>query len=114
MSDLISRSALLEELNSYHYDTKNSVTRRIEHIVTAHFIELIEKRSTAFDLDKIIDELQKLKTYNLTISDQMSEIMRRAELGTYVCLEDVIKLIKRHIYDTEEHSKTDFIAVKGE
>ena len=61
MSDLISRSALLEELNSYHYDTVNSVTRRIEHIVNAHFIELIEKRPTAFDLDKVIEELEREK-----------------------------------------------------
>lgn len=61
MNDLISRSALLEELNNYHYDTVNSVTRRVEHIVNAHFIELIEKRPVAFDVDKVMKELEKEK-----------------------------------------------------
>lgn len=60
MSDLISRSALLEELNNYHYDTVNAQTRRIEHIVNSHFTELIEKQPTAFDLGKVIAELEKM------------------------------------------------------
>ena len=99
MSDLISRSALLEKINSYTYDTVSPEKRRMEHIVRAHFTELIEKQSAAFDLEKVIVELQELKTYKLDLADAMSELINGEKIGTYVCLEDVIELIKRHISD---------------
>lgn len=36
----------------------------------------------------------------------MNEIMKREKLGNYVCLENVIELIKRHISDRTEQFKT--------
>ena len=52
---------------------------------------------TAFDVDKVIGKLNELKTYKLNMADAMSELMKRDKLGTYVCLEDVIEVIKESI-----------------
>lgn len=49
---------------------------------------------TAYDAGKVVEHLKELKTYKLNMADAMSEIMRRGELGTYVCLEDVLEIIK--------------------
>lgn len=91
--DLISRKALIEEINRYYY-TVNPEIRRVEHIAKAHICELIDKQPTAYDVDKVIEHLKELKTYKLNLADAMLEIMRRGELGNYVCLEDVIKIVK--------------------
>ena len=79
MSDLISRNALLEELNNYHYDTVNAQTRRIEHIVNAHFIEIIEKRPAAFDVEKVIAELEQERD---KCYEQMKKIEEKGENET--------------------------------
>ena len=71
MSNLISRSELLEELNNYHYDTVNTEKRRMEHIVKANFTELIEKQPTAFDLDKVIAELEEMIDQNVDFETGM-------------------------------------------
>lgn len=102
MSDLISRSELLkrftfnsERKRIHEYDVDNfPVTVPISTIKS-----MIREIPTAFDVDKAIAELQTLQTYKLDLSDAMNEIIKREKLGNYVCLEDVIELIKRHIYD---------------
>ena len=103
MSDLISRSALLEKLNNYHYDTVNAQTRRIEHIVNAHFIELIEKQPTAFDVDKVIKELE-IEKYNFSGSViQTYSFSSGIESG----IVRAIDIIKKHLSGTAESSKMD-------
>lgn len=60
--DLISRKALMEEINSYHYDTANPEIRRAEHFAKAHICELIDKNPTAYDMDKVVEQLEDAKT----------------------------------------------------
>lgn len=52
---LIDADALLEEVNSYVFDTVNTDTRRGEHAAKAHICELIEKQPTAYDVDKVLE-----------------------------------------------------------
>ena len=108
MSDLISRSELLEKIDSYIYDTVNPEKRRMERIVKALFIELIEKQPTAFDLDKVIAELEKLSIEELGVSESQFE-MDKGEYSSYctLCLYDVVELLKKHLTGTAEPPKTD-------
>lgn len=61
---------------------------------TAGVLMAIDKQETVFDLDKVIEKLKELKTYKLNLADAMCELMNRDKLGTYVCLEDVIEVIR--------------------
>ena len=67
----------------------------------------IENFHVPFDVDKVIAELEELKTYKLDLTDTMTEIMARGKSGTYICLEDVIELLKNNFSDTAEPPKTD-------
>ena len=106
MSDLISRSEVLKIIDEIGYvnckcnkDFKaNSCVDKVRQTVV--------EMPVAFDLEKVITELKELKTYKLDLADAMNEIMKREKLGNYVCLEDVIELIKIHIYDCTEPLKT--------
>lgn len=73
--DLISRNKLIEEINSYQYDTVSTEMRRAEHIVKAHICGLIEKQPTAYDVEKVID---KLKENEQEITSQLEEIAKNA------------------------------------
>lgn len=89
-NDLISKKAVI-----------NAVVRncrlKTENNEEYGFIDIladIEDYPTAYDAEKIVERLSELKTYKLNMADAMSEIMRRGELGTYVCLEDVVEIVK--------------------
>lgn len=60
-NDLISRSALLKVINSYIFDSTNLDTRRGERLARAHICELIEKAPTAYDVDKVVEQMEKQK-----------------------------------------------------
>lgn len=59
-----------------------------------YLIKTLKNMPTAYDVDKIVERLKELKTYKLNMEDAMSEIMHRGGLGTYVCLEDVVEIVK--------------------
>lgn len=90
--DLISKEDLLgtEKLLMTDIVKSNPVARYILEQVLYD----IENTKTSYGVDRIIEQLGELKTYKLNIADAMSEIMRRGELGTYVCLEDVLEIVK--------------------
>ena len=56
--------------------------------------KFIDDIPAAYDACKVVERLKELKTYKLNMADAMSEIMRRGELRTYVCLEDVLEIVK--------------------
>ncbi len=58
-NDLISRSALFEEISSYIFDGVNPDTRRGEHAAKAHICELIDRQPTAYDVDKVVEQIKK-------------------------------------------------------
>lgn len=88
MSDLISRRHVLNKLN------RNSIFKAITNSEGHSAVDIVENAPNAFDIEEVINKLKELKTYKLYLADAMSEIMKRDKLGTYVCLEDVIEIIK--------------------
>lgn len=95
MVDLISRNALLENINSYTYDTVNYEMRRAEHIVKAHICELIESQPTAFDLESVIKQLEENVIEELGITKSQFA-MDKEEYSSYCSLTlfDVTKILK--------------------
>lgn len=85
--DLISRKAVMSHVESEHRQWG-------EDYDAEQILGDIEDFPIAYNADEIIEKLKELKTYKLNMADAMSEIMRRGELGTYVCLEDVLEIIK--------------------
>lgn len=96
-SDLISKNKLLENIRNWDFqecpvgafESESDVYKTIKEA-----IDTIKEQPTAYDVEKIVEQLKDLKTYKLNLADAMLEIMRRVELGNYVCLEDVIEIVK--------------------
>lgn len=54
----------------------------------------IDDIPTAYDIDKVVEELEKLKTYNLNIADAILDIQENGIGRTFVCLQDAIEIVK--------------------
>ena len=61
MSDLISRSELLKEIEKYKFGAISNDTER-EYIKKTIF-DFINFQPTAYSVDKVVDELKELKAY---------------------------------------------------
>lgn len=84
--DLISRSALLEKINSCKYDTVNREKRTMERIVRAHICELIEKQPVAYDEAKTVDQITKARDVN--------GLVYYVDGRPVICKEQAIEIIK--------------------
>lgn len=49
---------------------------------------------TAYDVDKVVEQLKKLNKYNLNLEDCMLDIQSNGLNRHFVCLEDAIKIVK--------------------
>ena len=65
-NDLISRSALLESVNYYYTHTPNDSP---EHYVYGVALKEIREHPTAFDKEKVIEELDKLTGEECTLHE---------------------------------------------
>ncbi len=98
--DLISRSLAIGNIwflfNSIYNDSAKFETEEtaLARRILVDVQRAIENQPSAFNVEKAIQQLEKLKTCKLGLADTMSEIIRRGELGTYVCLEDVLEIVK--------------------
>ena len=101
MSDLISRKALTEHIESEYRQWGEDYD--VEQILGD-----IEDFPTAFDLDKVIAELEKLSIEELGVSESQFEI-DKGEYSSYctLCLYDVVELLKKYLSGTAEPPKTD-------
>lgn len=72
----------------------NEENAREENLGEIVALEDFDRQETAFDLESVIEQLKELKTYKLNMADAMSELINKDKLGNYVCLEDVIKILK--------------------
>lgn len=88
MRRLIDVDVLIAKMNEYHYDTCNPDMRRAEHIVKAHLTELIESQPTAYDLDKVVEQLER-DSYEETADD-----MNAFEPPQVVNLYDAIEIVR--------------------
>ena len=97
MSDLISRSALIEILEDYENDDWNKNISAMLPSVVDDCIDFIENMPTAYDSDRVVEELEKIrakKTCNKEKCDT-KEICR-------ICVvDDAIEIVKHGCVDDD-------------
>lgn len=49
---------------------------------------------TAYDPDKVVEELNKIKKYNLNLADMMIDIQENGTNRHFICLENAIEIVK--------------------
>lgn len=47
--------------------------------------------------EKVVEELEKIKRYNLSLGDAVCDIQENGVNRHFVCLEDVIEIVKRGV-----------------
>ena len=55
---------------------------------------LIDAQPTAYDVDKVVQQLENLKKYELNLADMMLDIQSNGLGRHFICLEDAIKIVK--------------------
>lgn len=49
---------------------------------------------TAYDVDKVVEQLNNIKKYNLDLADMMLDIQANGTNRYFICLEDAIEIVK--------------------
>lgn len=95
MSDLISRSELINALK-VHFDSffrEDGELLYSDHICTSDdvvdLIKLVENQPTAYDVDKVVEELEKMKTIK---GSMKTETCRKWDYGT---VDKAIEIVKQ-------------------
>jgi hypothetical protein len=60
----------------------------------ADICKIIDIQPTAYDVDKVVEKLNKIKKYNLNLADIMLDIQANGINRHFVCLEDAIEIVK--------------------
>lgn len=55
---------------------------------------LIDAQPTAYDVDKVVQQLELLKKYDLNLADMMLDIQSNGLGRHFICLEDAIEIVK--------------------
>lgn len=55
---------------------------------------LIDAQPTAYDVDKVVQQLELLKKYDLNLADCMLDIQSHGSGRHFICLEDAIEIVK--------------------
>ena len=94
MSDLISRSELIDALK-VHFDScfrEDGELLYSDHICTSDdvvdLIKLVENQPTAYDIDKIVEELEEMKTIK---GSMKTETCRKWDYGTVYKAIEIVK-----------------------
>ena len=64
------------------------------YVSLADICKIIDIQPTAYDVDKIVEKLNKIKKYNLNLADMMLDIQANGTNRHFICLEDAIKIVK--------------------
>ena len=85
MSDLISRSALIERIKLHRENVKSGSCNLdgIYGLAHEHIIELVEQQPTTYDVEKVVAELEAMeekaiKVKNITVSSYACGMMHKA------------------------------------
>lgn len=54
----------------------------------------IDAQPTAYDPDKVVEQLKELNKYNLNLADCMLDIQSHGLNRHFICLEDAIEIVK--------------------
>lgn len=60
-------------------------------------LRIIDEQPTAYDIDKVVKELKKLKYYRLSLGDAICDISENGASRHFVCLEDAIEIVKQGV-----------------
>lgn len=55
---------------------------------------VIDAQPTAYDVDKVVEQLKELNKYNLNLADCMLDIQSHGLNRHFICLEDAIEIVK--------------------
>ena len=104
MSDLISRSELIKELNKYCGSQR--------YLVSENIREIINNQPTAYDIDKVVEELEERTDFlkdctkygnkNAKQQDKSYSAMMMYEVADLV--DDLIEIVKQGIEDIPSES----------
>lgn len=72
-------------------DIRNTIT---EQSSTIDWLNLINRQPTAYDVDKVVEQLEELNKYNLNLADCMLDIQSHGLNRHFICLEDAIEIVK--------------------
>ena len=88
MSDLISRSELIKELNKYCGNQR--------YLVSENIREIINNQPTAYDVEKVVEELKEAKG-NVPVNRFLDDIIKEKpkELGQLIAYERAIEIVKQ-------------------
>lgn len=56
--------------------------------------EALQFIKTAYDVDKVVEQLNNAKKYNLDLADTMLDIQANGTTRHFICLEDAIEIVK--------------------
>lgn len=79
----IDADELKKTLLEYNYTTERN-----------QIFRYIDEQPTAYDVDKVVEELNKIKKYNLNLADMMLDIQANGTNRHFICLEDAIEIVK--------------------
>ena len=69
-------------------------------IMVTDVLDDIDNQPTAFDVDKVVEQIEKLPHRKLNLGDAMMDIMESKKTDRhFICLEDVIAIVKGAIKD---------------
>ena len=63
-------------------------------VLNDDLVKCIDDMETAYDIDKVVEELEKLQTYNMSLVTLMSDLQKSGVCRHYICLEDAIEIVK--------------------
>lgn len=82
---LIDADKLIEDIHKRNY-----ISKALSEI----FETIIDEQPTAYDVDKVVEKLNKIKKYNLNLADMMLDIQANGTNRHFICLEDAIEIVK--------------------
>lgn len=82
-----------DELADYITENEDDFLYALEHKDRGLLETMIALIPTAYDIEKVVEELEELKTYNLNLADAMCDIQKNGVGRTFVCLQDVIEIV---------------------
>lgn len=70
------------------------LTQRYSEDILYALAQKIDEQPTAYDVDKVVEQLENLKRYELNLADCMLDIQSHGLNRHFICLEDAIKIVK--------------------
>lgn len=84
----------LIDANKLKKDLESATLSNGTLLNTNTVLALLDKYPTVYDVDKVVEELNKIKKYNLNLADMMIDIQENGTNRHFICLENAIEIVK--------------------